>query len=110
MADRKFMKLLPALALFVSGTAFAQGAGGGAGGGAAGAPSGLGAGVTSGAAAGTDAQPSTAIHKQKTGRSSASGGQLQGSSDAAGAPAIEGQPGTQSGSPHEGQTHPSSKQ
>ena len=48
---------------------------------------------TSGPAVGTDVQPSTAIQKE-TGRSGAGGGDA---SNAAGAPAVEGKPGSESG-------------
>jgi hypothetical protein len=48
---------------------------------------GAGSGNTSGPAVGTDVQPSTAIQKDQTGRSSAGGG----------APGVEGKPGSESG-------------
>ena len=54
-------------------------------------------GDTSGTSAGKNVQPSTAIQKELTGRSSAGKDQLQGSSNAAGAPGMEGKPGAQSG-------------
>lgn len=63
-------------------------------------------GSSSGPKSDTNVQPSTAIQKEMTGRSSASESELQGSSNAAGAPAIEGKPGTQSGRSTEGQTPP----
>lgn len=55
------------------------------------------AGSTSGPAAGTNTEPSTAIQKQSEGRSV--GGELnyRRSSEAAGAPGVEGKPGTESG-------------
>jgi hypothetical protein len=49
---------------------------------------------TSGPAAGTDVQPSTAIQKDQTGRLGAGGGDA---SNAAGAPGVEGKPGSESG-------------
>jgi hypothetical protein len=55
---------------------------------------GVGPGNTSGPAVGTDVQPSTAIQKDQTGRSSAGGGDA---SNAAGAPGVEGKPGSESG-------------
>ena len=58
-------------------------------------------GTTSGSASGTNVEPSTSIQKQYTGRSSSDESQFKGSSNAAGAPGVEGQTGTQSGpSPH----------
>jgi hypothetical protein len=54
---------------------------------------GAGPGNTSGPAVGTHVQPSTAIQKE-TGRSGAGGGDA---SNAAGAPAVEGKPGSESG-------------
>jgi hypothetical protein len=48
---------------------------------------GAGSGNTSGPAVGTDVQPSTAIQKDQTGRSSTGGG----------APGVEGKPGSESG-------------
>jgi hypothetical protein len=87
MALRSFVKLFPILALFLGGAALAQ------------AP-----GTTSGSASGKNVEPSTAIQKETTGRSSASQHELQGSSNAAGAPAVEGKPGAQSGQTTQGQT------
>jgi hypothetical protein len=55
---------------------------------------GMGAGSTTGPAAGTDVQPSTAIQKGESGRSSGGGGDA---SNAAGAPGVEGKPGSESG-------------
>lgn len=100
MAINTSMKLLPVFALLLGGAAFAQGAS--SGGGAAGASS------TSGTASGTNVEPSTVIQKQNPSRSSPGETQLQGSSNSAGAPAIEGGSNTQSG-PNEGQTNPSPK-
>jgi hypothetical protein len=112
MGVRTFMRLLAVVTLGMSGAAFAMGARGGAdgassAGGAGGAHGGTVAqGSTSGPAAGTNVEPSTVTQKQNTGRSAASERELHGSSSAAGAPAIEGNPGTQSGT-HEGQKNPS---
>ena len=97
MDVRTFAKLLPVIAMLLSGAAFAQGAGGASSGGGA-----AGTGSTSGTAAGTNVEPSTAIQKQDTGRSSAGGSQ-------AGAPGTEGQAGTQSGPLPDDQTNPSPK-
>ena len=55
--------------------------------------------ASSGPAVGTDVQPSTAIQKDQTGRSSAGGGHT---SNAAGAPGVEGKPGSESGPPMRG--------
>jgi hypothetical protein len=57
------------------------------------APGAAGPGNTSGPAVGTDVQPSTAIQKDQTG-SGAGGGDA---SNAAGAPGVEGKPGSESG-------------
>jgi hypothetical protein len=92
MALRSFVKLFPILALFLAGAALAQEPG-----------------TTSGGAAGKNVEPSTAIQKQNTGRSSAPQHELQGSSNAAGAPAVEGKPGAQSGQAPQGQTTQPSK-
>lgn len=54
-------------------------------------------GATSGSATGTNVEPSTSIQKQYTGRSSSDGSKFKGSSNAAGAPGVEGHTGTQSG-------------
>jgi cytoskeletal protein RodZ len=89
MTLRSFVKLFSILALFLGGAASAQ------------AP-----GTTSGSASGKNVEPSTAIQKQNTGRSSAPQHELQGSSNAAGAPAVEGKPGAQSGQTNQGQTTP----
>jgi hypothetical protein len=80
MAIRAFPQLLAFLSLFLAGAAFAQ------------AP-----GNTSGPASGDNVKPSTAIQKENSGRSSASGGAPIGSPNAAGAPGAEGKPGAQSG-------------
>jgi hypothetical protein len=93
MTISSFAKLLPVSVLLLGGAAFAQGAGIGA----AGTSSGQATSTTSSTESGTNVAPSTAIQKQNSGRSSAGGGQLQGSSNAAGAPGIEGRSGTQSG-------------
>ena len=53
-----------------------------------------GTGNTSGPATGTDVQPSTAIQKGESGHSSVGGGDA---SNAAGAPGVEGKPGSESG-------------
>jgi hypothetical protein len=108
MGVRTAMKVLPVLVLLVGGAALAQGAGSGAGG-ASSTGGTAGAGTTSGTASGSNVEPSTAIQKQNTGRSAASEKELQGSSNAAGAPAVEGHPGTQSGSLNENHTNPMPK-
>lgn len=83
MALRSFARISLILApLFVGGTVLAQEPG-----------------VTSGpeSESGQNVEPSTAIQKEDTGRSSTGGTDLQGSPSAAGAPGVEGKPGTQSG-------------
>jgi hypothetical protein len=89
MIMRSFLKISPLLIALWGGLAFAQEPG-----------------STSGPESDTNVQPSTAIQKQMSGRSSASEKEVQGSSKAAGAPGIEGKPGTQSGQSAEGQAAP----
>jgi hypothetical protein len=115
MGVHTFMRLLAIGTLVMAGAAFAMGARGGdhgpsSGGGAGGARGGTVAeGSTSGPAAGTNVEPSTVTQKQITGRSAASQRELQGSSNAAGAPAVEGHPGTESGKSPQAQTNPPQK-
>jgi hypothetical protein len=79
------MALASVLFLSLGQYALAQGAGN--------APA-AGSGNTSGPAVGTDVRPSTAIQKDQTGRSSEGRGDA---SNAAGAPGVEGKPGSESG-------------
>jgi len=80
MTARSLLKLSPLLLVFWSGCAIAQGQG-----------------TTSGPAAGTNVEPNTAVQKQPAGRSGAKSNDWKASSEAAGAPGIEGKPGTESG-------------
>jgi hypothetical protein len=88
MIVRSFLKISPLLIALWGGLAFAQEPG-----------------STSRPESDTNVQPSTAIQKQMSGRASASEKEVQGSSKA-GAPGIEGKPGTQSGQSAEGQAAP----
>jgi hypothetical protein len=67
-------------------------------------------GSTSGPKSETNVKPTTTIQKEPSGRSSASEGEVEGSSKAAGAPGIEGKPGTQSGRSADDQSTPAPPQ
>ena len=89
MTARSLLKLSPLLLAFWSACAIAQEQG-----------------TTSGPAAGTNIEPNTAIQKQSTGRSGATSSEWKASSEAAGAPGIEGKPRTESGSQAQEQAAP----
>ena len=95
MTVTSLLKLSPLLLAFWGAAAAAQGQG-----------SEKEEGATSGPAYGTNVEPNTVIQKQTTGRSGATRDEWKASSEAAGAPGIEGKPDTESGPPAQEQTAP----